>query len=712
MRRLYGAIKKIPAIQPGFFLPLGMQFVNPFFLVAFISLAIPILIHLFNFRKYKKVYFTNVHFLQEIQQETKKQSQLRQLLILLARLLAVASLVLAFAQPYLPASIHQKKLTSQRAVSIYIDNSFSMDAVATEGKLIDISKAKALEIASAYSQSDLFQLITNDFEGRHQRFVNQDDFRKLVEEVQVSSASRPISEVINRQGDLLLENQKMNREAYLISDFQKNTASMLHTKPDTAVSLFLVPLASAKRDNLYIDTLFFVSPVHQPGQPVSLRIRIHNASNGSLEKIPVKLTINSVQKAISSFSAGANATVEVTLPFTENPSGIQYGQVEIVDYPIVYDDKFYFSYTVLPSIPVLCINEKAENVYLNALFNNDSTIRFTNSQVKQLDYGNLFSNALLILNSPEEVSSGLAQELNRYVRAGGHLVVFPPAKGNSGSYNAMLSLFSLPGYSVPDTVKQRIAGVNVESAIFSDVFEKNGSGKVVLPENIDLPMVQKHYKLRQEIRSGEEVLLKLQNNEPFLISAPVDKGKVYLFASPADESWTQFPKHMIFVPTLFKIALLSNPIHPLYYITGENATIEIPADSISETNIYKLKKLETGFEIIPEIRKFGTSISLLTHDQIREAGFYSVSRGNRAAGGLAFNYNRKESDLACFTTGELEQQISRLAVKDIHILKGKKSSLAHEIQQMKQGTPLWKLFIILALVFIACEIGLIRFLKI
>ena len=79
-------------MRPGFYLPLAMQFVNPFFLLALGTLAIPILIHLFNFRKFKKVYFTNVRFLQEIQQETKKQSQLRQLLILIARLLAIAAL--------------------------------------------------------------------------------------------------------------------------------------------------------------------------------------------------------------------------------------------------------------------------------------------------------------------------------------------------------------------------------------------------------------------------------------------------------------------------------------------------------------------------------------------------------------------------------------------------------------------------------------------
>ena len=704
-------IKKIPATLPGFFLSLAMQFVNPFFLIALAALAIPILIHLFNFRKYKKVYFTNVHYLQEIQQETKKQSQLRQLLILLARLLAIASLVIAFAQPYIPASKQQKKLTGQRAVSIYLDNSFSMEAIATEGKLIDVAKTKALEIASAYPQSDLFQLLTNDFEGRHQRFVSQEEFRKLVEEVQVSAASRMIPEVITRQNDLLEDNQKVSKDAYLISDFQKNTASLVQAKPDSTVSWFLVPLVAEKKDNLYIDTVFFISPVHQPGQQVSLRVRIHNASGESLEKIPVKLTINNVQTALSSFSVGANATTEVTLPFTENTSGIQYGQVEIVDYPIVYDDKFYFSYPVLPSIPVLCINEKGENSYLNALFENDSTIRFTNSQVRQLDYGNLFANALLILNSPEEISSGLAQELNRYLQAGGNLVVFPPVKGKTDSYNALLSLFSLPGYTGIDTVKQRITAINVESTIYNDVFEKNGSGKVVLPDNIDLPMVQKHYVLLQEIRSGEEVLLKLQNNQPFLISAPVGKGRVYIFSAPADDAWTMFPKHMIFVPTLYKIALLSNPSHPLYHITGENTTIEIPSDSLPETNVYKLNKPGSGYEVIPEIRKFGTNISLITHDQINDAGFYNVLHGAKTVAGLAFNFNRKESDLNCFSVAELEQQINRLPVKDIHILREKKSSLVREIHQIKQGTPLWKWFILLALLFIACEIALIRLLK-
>ncbi len=708
MRRYY---QKIPALAPGFFLSLDMQFVTPLFLIALAALAIPILIHLFNFRQFKKVYFTNVKYLREIQQETKKQSRLKQLLILLARLLAVASLVFAFAQPYIPSSKQQKKATGKKAVSVYIDNSFSMEAIATEGRLIDIAKAKALEVASAYTPADLFQLTTNDFEGKMHRFVDQEQFVKMVEDVQVSSVSRHMTEVISRQNDLKSEASGMNMDAYLISDFQKSTASLLSSKPDTAYSWFLIPVAAAQIANVYIDSLFFQSPIHQPGQPVRLHVLIRNDSREPIEKAPVKLTINSIQKALSNFAVGPGSVTEIILTYTENQAGIQYGQVEITDYPIINDDKFYFSYQILPSIPVLSINEREENTFLNALFNNDSSIMFTNAPIKQVAYSNLFSQAMIILNSPDEISSGLAQELNRFVRKGGHLTIFPPVKSSMESYNSLLDLLGVKGYSLLDTNRQRIASINVESDLYSDVFEKNNLGQVVFPDNIDLPLVNRHYPMPYDFNKQSESLLKLQNNRPFLVSMPVDRGNLYMFASPLDPAWTEFPKHTIFVPTLFKIALLSNPVFPLYYPVGENIAIDIPADSIAETSVFKLKQLNSDYEIIPGIRKSGASIAILTHDQIKNAGFYALTSGSNTVAGVAFNYNRKESEMNCFTIAELKEQIKRLPNRDIRIISEKKNSLTRQIHQFNQGTPLWKLFIILTLIFIAAEIALIRFFK-
>ncbi|MBK6884084.1 MAG: BatA domain-containing protein [Flavobacteriales bacterium] len=80
-----------------------MSFLHPAFLWALTALAIPVLIHLFQLRRFKRIDFPNVRFLAEISQQTRARKKVQHWLVLLARLLALACLVLAFAQPYLPS---------------------------------------------------------------------------------------------------------------------------------------------------------------------------------------------------------------------------------------------------------------------------------------------------------------------------------------------------------------------------------------------------------------------------------------------------------------------------------------------------------------------------------------------------------------------------------------------------------------------------------
>src|SRR5580693_1927873 len=99
-----------------------MNFLFPSFLYALSAVSIPILIHLFNFRRYKKLYFSNVRFLKEVVQESRSRSRLKHWLVLLCRILIVVFLVLAFAQPFIPV---KQGFTGagNKAVSIFVDNS-------------------------------------------------------------------------------------------------------------------------------------------------------------------------------------------------------------------------------------------------------------------------------------------------------------------------------------------------------------------------------------------------------------------------------------------------------------------------------------------------------------------------------------------------------------------------------------------------------------
>jgi hypothetical protein len=200
-----------------------MHFLYPAFLFALFTLAIPVLVHLFNFRRYKKVFFSNVQFLKEVQEQQASRRNVKERLILAARMLALAFLVLAFARPFIPGK-ETADAGKQQLVSIFVDNSYSMQTLNREGSLLDEAKQKAKQIASAYSINDRFQLLTQDFEGKHQRLLNRDEFNDAVDAVKISPQSRSLAQITARQQSLLGMTPGAVKRSYIISDFQKNIA--------------------------------------------------------------------------------------------------------------------------------------------------------------------------------------------------------------------------------------------------------------------------------------------------------------------------------------------------------------------------------------------------------------------------------------------------------------------------------------------------------
>jgi len=391
--------------------------------------------------------------------------------------------------------------------------------------------------------------------------------------------------------------------------------------------------------------------------------------------------------------------------------GIQSGVVELTDFPVVYDDRFYFSYAVNRSVRIACINQDEPNRYINSLFTGDSSFTFNSYNANQIDFSSLATHSAIILNGLPEISSGLAMELQKIVESGGTLVVFPPPGGSVETLNNMLKTMSVGGFGPIDTSRQRVTGINLQNELYFDVFENTGSGQPKLPVNPDLPVAEKHYKpLEKPGENIRETLLTLAYDDPFLSKYRAGKGNVYLFYSCLDPTWSNLPRHVIFVPTLYRIALLSTPTQALYYQTGTDETIEIQPGSAAEPEMIRLKGIQSGDEIVPGIRKVGSRVTINTRNQITQPGLFTVKDGNKTLAGLAFNVDRRESELACFSPGELKDMAGRLAPVSINVINERKHTLTQEIKMIKQGTPLWKIFIVISLLFILAEILLIRFL--
>jgi len=681
-----------------------MNFLFPTFLIGLAAIAIPIIIHLFNFRKYKKVYFTNVQFLKELKQESDSKSKLKEWLILAMRILAIACLVFAFAQPFIPGK--SKAVQGEKAISIYIDNSFSMESTNKKGTLLENAKEYATEIVNTFNASDKFQLLTNDFEGKHQRFVSKEDFIEQLNEVKISSATKSLNDVLKRQQDFLQNSSSKNKRIFLLSDFQKNTSVFNKSDIDNSIVVNCIPITSSEVSNVYIDSVWFETPVQQFGTQQIIHATIINKSAKDIENGTLKLFINNTQVSLSSFNVSAGNKKDASISFTVKSKGINKGILKIEDYPITYDDDFYFSFNAQTTINALVINGKETKTSGNfkSLMQNDSLFVYQENNESSIDYGVFSKTNIIVLNELNTLTSGLTSALQKFVTNGGSLVVFPNKKSDLESYNTAFQNLQLPQITKLDTVNTKTLIINFEQGLYEGVFDK-------IDQRIDLPKVFEHFEFTKITNSNSQSLVLLQNGQ-FLISLnPLGSGKIYLFSIPSDESCSNILKHALFVPTLIKMSILSLKPSPVYYKTAVNEAIVLTTNANFSDNPLHIIKDDKKIDMIPEHRLMNNATMLFTQNQITEAGHYEVFENTSSMKDLAFNFDRKESDMNFMTKDDLQKQIDEKGLKNLQIIEPNEKTLTNALQEVNDGKKLWKLFLILALIFLAAEILIIRLFK-
>ncbi len=681
-----------------------ISFLFPEFLFASLLISIPILIHLFNFRRFKKIYFTNVKFLKELQTETQQRSKLKHLLVLLARILTILFLVFAFSQPFIPVG-NAGPVVQQRIVSVFIDNSFSMEQEGNNGTLLDEAKAKAEAIAQAYSPSDRYHLLTQDFESRHQRNMSRDEFLEAVQEVKPTASVHMLHEILNRQKEALQDFEVAARKIYMLTDLQKTGIDLTQLNADTLNHINMIPLVGQTFRNISIDTCWINTPAIQPGARVELNVRLKNFSETDESQIPLKLSVNGSQRAISSVDISGNGESEVVLSFTVNESGWQNCQLSISDHPITFDDTYYLSFPVSEVLNVLTIISSGDNQNLNAVYSTDPYYKQSQTEVTKVDYGSLSKYDLIILQGLDMIPSGLSASISELVKQGGTVCVVPGTKADLGSYQSFLSNVDANYLSGSDTQYVKVNAIDIRNELFKDVFEK-------APDNIEMPWTKKRYLLSLNTRISGENLMTYTDGQVFLKKFNSGNGKVYLFTSSLSASESNFSSHALFVPVFLRLALLSRQDGGNANIIGRDRSISIPIQiDLQGDKVAHLINKENQFDIIPEIKNIGRRSFLEIYDQIKDAGIYELNHNEKAIWNYAFNFDRKESDPKIYTIEELKNFTEQAGITQISFMEGGVKNFEKFISESEKGISLWKICILLALVFIGIEVLLLKFMK-
>ncbi len=670
-----------------------MQFIFPNFLWALLLLAIPIIIHLFYFRRFKKVYFTNVKFLKEVKDETSNRSKLRNFLVLLSRLLALAAIVLAFAQPYLSdKKINQKK---DNYVSLFVDNSFSMRSMSEDVPLIDKAKSTARSIIDAFAETDQFQIVTHNLSGKQQRWMNKEDALVLVDEINITPEVNKLSSVLNRQINLL-NTVEGNNSIYILSDFQK-VISDLPENIDTSLNIQLMPFQSIQENNISIDSVWLNSPVAIKNQSNPLVVKISN--NGNEDKNDVRLFVkeNGQTKPVGTFDIDANSNVIDTIDMVFTQDGWQNIEVQIEDYPILFDDAYLLSLNINNNVKILSINDGVENKYLTALMSGLANFNLRNQSLSNIQYNTFSDNDLIILNDLSNISSGLATELENYILAGGKVLVFPGSNANKQGYNQFFSKLASNSITEFSNEEREVFRINNKEFIFSNVYER-------IDQNLKLPVTSGNYRFSNFTSRGGETLLNYRDGSPFLQKYIKGKGILYVCASPLSESKNDLVKIAeVFVPMVYKMALSSGQSKPIAYTIGNDNLAETNNISLGTETIYKIIGEK---EFIPGQTKVGNKTIIDFNDMISKAGYYDLSVNDTIVDRYAFNYDRTESKLDFVGLEELKSKYGPSYNIYEDFLK---ADIGQLIKDRDKGKSLWRLFLILALVFLAIETLLLRF---
>lgn len=647
-----------------------MAFLYPNILWALWALLIPILVHLFNFRRHKLVYFSNTSLLKTIQQESARTKKLKEIVLLMLRCLFIIALVLAFAFPYRPDDT-AKINTEEGVVGVYIDNSMSMKALSDKTTVLEDAREYARDLVNGFPPSTRYLLMTNSFEVQNEFPMSQQEMLDQLDRMRLEGPPVKMNEVVDRFMMLRKAHGFDKSTLVVYSDFQENMFDMSGVTPDTSLLVVAVPMRASNRSNLSVDTVWLASPVMQAGMANELHAKITNHGDRQVKGLPVNLSMDGKVVASTTTDVDGGSTAEVTIQIVPERTGTIPCAVMLMDYPVTFDDCYRFVVGVRSEINVAELNNTREMTPVSLVFAEDPQFDFVSMASDGCDFNALSKANLIVVNQSSELSATVRQALFENASEGAGVVVFHD-----------------DGPAI-DTNTVAVSDLAVQNEFFSDII-------VDLPQHADLPVVNRHVRLN--LSSHAVTLLHLANGDPLLSMETVGKGHVYDFATILDEQWSNLADNPIIVPLMLKMALIGGGVGRLSYTIGEDKSVVFNDLPLSGLDELALSNEDGTLKIAPAYELRNNRVTVFFQNEIPEAGFYDLSIADSVSQTMAWNDSRMESDMHFASDEEIESLIKEAGVEVLAVAEAQKSTL-------------WRWLVLLALMAVLGEISVLRFWK-
>jgi len=495
--------------------------------------------------RFQTVYWAATIFLSKAFKKSTRIARIKELLILLCRILAICAIAIAFARPISSGLAKISFLGNTDKIFIAIDRSASMSARDSEG-LNRIQKS-LLNLSENFQKMKLKPpyLLVDSTDKEIKELKSLTALLKSEQSKETDTKSI-IPEMLSKILDYVKENKIPSFQIWIISDGQRsdwtpnsniwNELSARITDKKLAASIFLVREPDEISQNISIMQDYFRRDlINSRKFELSLKILSENIFQ---DNFPLVIESEDGKKPLNLNIKSKINFLKIPLELSENQK-INRIKIEIPDDKIPFDNRLFFSIGELnpPSVGIYCSDDYLKNAIITAISADNHDNKLTSSIISlnynELTKKNLKNFDLLIyeITQNENIS-----ELEDFLKSGKTMLLFPGEKEEKNIEIPAELTLSIPDISTPKT------------PFIPANFISNSSP---IPEEISELLNSANFAKRFQIKGNYIEILKFTDNKPLLIFKQFANGKLYLFTSPLNKKYSNFIEHPIF-PILIK----------------------------------------------------------------------------------------------------------------------------------------------------------------
>lgn len=635
-----------------------MQFKHPEILWFLFLLIIPIVVHLFQLRRFKKEYFTNVQFLRALSIQTRKSSVLKKYLLLATRMLLLTAAVLAFSQPFIKAI----KNSSTNELYIILDNSFSMQARGKQGELL---RREIENLLSAVPEETTFSLLTND------EVFWDTDIKALQSTLQQISYCAAAFNLEAQMAKIRNRNPAVEKDVVIITDATGNQNNIQNV--ENLNTYTIIPEAETNQ-NVAIDSVFLEQTLDN-----FYEIGLYLSSQNEVTNLPVALYNKEKLIAKTQASFKNKTKLEFNIPKEDF-----HGYAAISDEGLSYDNRLFFSIASPKRVKVMVIGEVNKNNFLAKIYRDDE-FDLIQTTPQNIDYSLIENQEVIITNELSDFSANLQTALKSFAQQGGNLVIIPSEKGVD-KLNSLLAGFGNFSLGVLETSTKQLTRISFQHPLYKMVFEKQ-------VENFQYPEFKSAYKLNGSLPAA----LSFEDSSPLLATANLTASTLYLFTTPLNVENCNFQNSPLVVPTFYNMAHQSSKSGITALSIGDEKPFFVDI-SLGKDAVLTIGNTDEQF--IPAQQSISNKVKFTFEELPTKAGNFNILNSGNILGHISFNYPRTE--------GNLTPNAERYSIfKSIDSLP----LFFDQLKSERTGTPLWKWFVAAALLLLLLEVMIQKFVK-